>query len=167
MLFIFSTPELIRHLWQLRTIVFLHQCLICSVPLPGTNTLSLWSGASGTNKFSFMAQYVCVNIVKLFSSSLCYGQISQSVYSMDVISVQSQGTIIKLFTAVIYKGSWQARVFVLQWKGINRKQSTKWRHLSRLKASAFFSLQKNFSCYKTQQLIVGTGTAIWWVIEPH
>jgi hypothetical protein len=28
-----------------------------------------------------------------------------------------------------------------QWEGINRKQSTRWQHLSRLKASAFFSLQ--------------------------
>jgi hypothetical protein len=53
------------------------------------------------------------------------------------------------------------------WKGINRKQSTRWQHLSRLKASAFFALQKNFSCYETQQLILGTGTAIWWVTEPH
>jgi hypothetical protein len=31
-----------------------------------------------------------------------------------------------------------------QWKGINCKQSTKWQHLSRLKASTFFSLQKIF-----------------------
>jgi hypothetical protein len=31
----------------------------------------------------------------------------------------------------------------------------------------FFSLQKNFSCYETQQLILGTGTAIWWLTEPH
>jgi hypothetical protein len=31
--FIFSTPELIRHLWQLKTIVFLHWCLICAVLL--------------------------------------------------------------------------------------------------------------------------------------
>ncbi len=54
-----------------------------------------------------------------------------------------------------------------EWKGINRKQSTRWQHLSRLKASAFFSLQKKFSCYKTQQLILATGTAIWWVTEPH
>jgi hypothetical protein len=54
-----------------------------------------------------------------------------------------------------------------QWKGINRKQSTRWQHLSRLKASALFSLQKFFSCYETQQLILGTGTAIWWVTEPH
>ncbi len=43
MLFIFSTPELIRHLWQLKTIVFLHQCLICSVPLtsPGDKLTAL------------------------------------------------------------------------------------------------------------------------------
>ncbi len=54
-----------------------------------------------------------------------------------------------------------------EWKGINRKQSTRWQHLSRLKASAFFSLQIFFTCYETQQLILGTGTAIWWVTEPH
>jgi len=54
-----------------------------------------------------------------------------------------------------------------QWKGINRKQLTRWQHLSRLKASAFFSLLKKISCYETQQLILGTGTAIWWVTEPH
>ncbi len=29
----FSTPELGRHLWQLKTIVFLHWCLICAVLL--------------------------------------------------------------------------------------------------------------------------------------
>ncbi len=54
-----------------------------------------------------------------------------------------------------------------QWKGINCKQSTSWQHLSRLKASAFFSLQIFLSCFKTQQLILGTGIAIWWLTEPH
>ncbi len=33
MLFIFSTPVLIRHLWQLKTVVFLHWCLIRAVLL--------------------------------------------------------------------------------------------------------------------------------------
>jgi hypothetical protein len=33
MLFIFSTPELIRNLGQLKTAVFLHWCLIRAVPL--------------------------------------------------------------------------------------------------------------------------------------
>ncbi len=32
MLFIFSTPGLIRHRWQLKTVVFLHWCLIRTVP---------------------------------------------------------------------------------------------------------------------------------------
>jgi len=27
----FSTPVLIRHLWQLKTVVFLHLCLICAL----------------------------------------------------------------------------------------------------------------------------------------
>ncbi len=33
MLFIFSAPVLIRHLWQLDTVVFLHWYLICAVPI--------------------------------------------------------------------------------------------------------------------------------------
>jgi hypothetical protein len=33
MLFIFSTKELIRNLWQFKKVVFLHWCLIRAVPL--------------------------------------------------------------------------------------------------------------------------------------
>jgi hypothetical protein len=33
MLFMFSTLELIRHLWQLKTVVFMHWCLICALLL--------------------------------------------------------------------------------------------------------------------------------------
>jgi hypothetical protein len=33
-MFIFSTPVLIRQLWQLKTIVFLHRCLICAALFP-------------------------------------------------------------------------------------------------------------------------------------
>jgi hypothetical protein len=33
MLFIFSTPLLIRHLWQLKTVIFLYWCLISALPL--------------------------------------------------------------------------------------------------------------------------------------
>ncbi len=31
MLFIFSTPVFIKHLWQLKTVVFQHWCLRCTV----------------------------------------------------------------------------------------------------------------------------------------
>jgi hypothetical protein len=39
--YFFSTPELIRHLWQLKTVVFLHWCPICAVPLIGLRTFSI------------------------------------------------------------------------------------------------------------------------------
>ncbi len=35
MLFTFSAPVLIRRLWQLKTVVFLHWCIICAVLLRG------------------------------------------------------------------------------------------------------------------------------------
>ncbi len=34
MLFIFSTPVIFRHLWQLKTVVLLHRCLIQASLLP-------------------------------------------------------------------------------------------------------------------------------------
>ncbi len=65
---------------------------------------------------------------------------------------------------------------LIQWKGINRKQSTRWQHLSRLKASAFFSLQnflvvmKHSNLYLGlvlpsggwQSLILASKKSIWW-----
>ncbi len=45
------------------------------------------------------------------------------------------------------------------WKSINCKQSARWQYLSRLKASAFFSLQKNLvSCIKCNNLYSGLVT---------
>jgi hypothetical protein len=55
----------------------------------------------------------------------------------------------------------------LQWEAINCKQITRWQHVSRLKASSFGSWQKKSLLLKMQQLILGTGTAIWWLTEPH
>ncbi len=58
----------------------------------------------------------------------------------------------------------------LQWKRINCKQSTRWQHLSRLKANAFFSLQKHLvSCMKCNNLYSGLvmPSSGWWSpIEP-
>jgi hypothetical protein len=36
-----------------------------------------------------------------------------------------------------------------------------------VKASAFCIWQNKLWWFKIQQLILGTGTAIWWVTEPH
>ncbi len=58
MLFIFSTLVLIKHQWQLKTVVFLHWCLICIIPLLKTNRLtysySYSSDQSLTKKKSFI-----------------------------------------------------------------------------------------------------------------
>ncbi len=42
-----------------------------------------------------------------------------------------------------------------EWKGINRKQNTRWQHLSRLKASALFSLQIFLIVMKQSSLYLG------------
>jgi len=42
-----------------------------------------------------------------------------------------------------------------QWKGINRKQITRWQHLSQLKASAFFFLQIFLVALKHSNLYLG------------
>jgi len=39
---------------------------------------------------------------------------------------------------------YEVKLHFFKWKGIKCKQITRWQHLSWLKASAFFSLQKNF-----------------------
>ncbi len=63
----------------------------------------------------------------------------------------------KKITAVTYK----------QWRSIISKPNARWHHVSRLKASAFCSLQKIMSINKTHQFIAGTGAAIYGVMEPH
>ncbi len=55
----------------------------------------------------------------------------------------------------------------VQWEGSNLKQSARWQHVSQLKASALCIWSNKLWWFKTQQLILGTGTAIWWVTEPH
>jgi hypothetical protein len=44
MLFIFSTPVLIRHLWQLKAVIFLHLCLILA------GLLQTWAEVAHTCK---------------------------------------------------------------------------------------------------------------------
>ncbi len=58
MMFIFSTPGLIKHLWLLKTFVSLHWCLICAFLLLGLdfwlflNGLSFWDSVNVSVKTS-------------------------------------------------------------------------------------------------------------------
>jgi len=48
----FLTPVLIRHLWQLKTVVFLHRYLICAIPLGRHLPYSQKLDQGGKNKHS-------------------------------------------------------------------------------------------------------------------
>jgi hypothetical protein len=56
--------------------------------------------------------------------------------------------------------AFSSTIVIIQWKRISDKQSARWQHPSRLKGSAFFSLQKNSSLYETQQRILRISYAI-------
>ncbi len=64
MLFIFSTPVLSRHLWQLKTVYSLHWCLICSalLALPRVE-----------NTIQFFTRYLNLESQAIFSWCLLIG----------------------------------------------------------------------------------------------
>ncbi len=91
--------------------------------------------------------FICdiTTILKLIMNIIEIWYISYDIYHRDMIND---------INYYDFKKPWE-------WKGTNHKQSTRWQHLSRLKASAFFSLQKKFSCYETQQLILVLPSGGW------
>ncbi len=80
MLFIFSTPVLIRYLWQLKTVVFLHLCLMRTVLLPKINSLIIlahiitiyWVGryVKGENIEVVLAEFSTLRLTVLFQSDV-------------------------------------------------------------------------------------------------
>jgi hypothetical protein len=54
-----------------------------------------------------------------------------------------------------------------KWKGSNSKRSARWQYISWLNDSALSILLNKLWLFKTQQLLLGTGTALWWLTEPH
>ncbi len=57
MLFIFSTPVLIQHLWQLKTVVFLHWCLIHAVLLRAVDICGSIKISTSTSSNYFQGNY--------------------------------------------------------------------------------------------------------------
>jgi hypothetical protein len=84
----FFTPVLIRHLWQLKTVFFLHWCLICPVLLTtlAKAKAKIWSITYDHNR-SFKILATVITIIN---------------YDRKTFIVQATGVnIIKLFTMVI------------------------------------------------------------------
>jgi hypothetical protein len=84
-------------------------------------------------------------LVPLFVAASTLGTLNTGIInSSREVMVSTRGQYYKTFFHGIY-----------EWKGINRKQSTRWQHLSQLKASGFFSLQKKLVVMKHSNLYLG------------
>ncbi len=88
MFFIFSTPEFIRNLWQFKTVVFLHWCLIRAVPLPVSPSLILWikgvvytSGRPKPWPLNIRARKKWLTVTNVvLACSTCWGQCFKTFY---------------------------------------------------------------------------------------
>jgi hypothetical protein len=87
MLFIFSTPELIRHLWQLKPIVFLHYYLICSVPFDHCVFIS---------RFLYISDIYAFTVKPLSKNTWAATQILRMLLNLVPCSMQHHGYLIKL-----------------------------------------------------------------------
>ncbi len=118
--------------------------------------LAVWLDGARPPK-SNVCNYIKIKIAEVYFNDIQFG--GKSI---------SQWKLLNSFVwGIILQQTKQTQHASLQWKGINCKQCTRWQHLSRLKASAFFSLQKNLVVMKHSYLYLGLGTAIWWATEPH
>ncbi len=71
MLFIFSTTVLIKHLWQLKILVFLHWFLICAVPLGACNILNSKNNVLKEVNLSNSLLYFCFKKTQFVKPSCC------------------------------------------------------------------------------------------------
>jgi hypothetical protein len=87
----FSTPVLIRHLWQLKITVSLHRCLICTVILGwdekcnGDKHSSLFLHLVSNKEKSFLILMTNSNVISHFSSSLTVNQNKLECWSLTIL----------------------------------------------------------------------------------
>ncbi len=85
MLFIFSTPLLIRHLWQLKRVLFLHWCLIWAILLIDDEHPSLYQAfpkQQGLIKATFTYLTILVDTLK-FVAVYC---VINKVFNRDLVA---------------------------------------------------------------------------------
>jgi hypothetical protein len=146
MLLIFSTPEFIRHMWQLKTAVFLHWCLINSILLNKFKdnkilfykichwflvTNKLFTGLNIPNKTTHIRQ-VCRKTI-VWSCHRCL--INTGVEKMNNILIQIRvlttkclqvkgivgiPTVVYIFKAFFFNGTLHFCIFI-DYRGHHRK----------------------------------------------
>ncbi len=133
MLFIFSTPVLIRHLWQLKTVIFLHWCLMHAVLFvgeihsQGTYQMVCWKIKTNLQTHFhelFKTITFSVNLQKLCSSFWAYDDavVVAAVLTVlfvvddeDVVVVVEVGAVsVIAFLSTKFKGKfWQKKLLVI------------------------------------------------------
>jgi pentapeptide MXKDX repeat protein len=84
----FSTPELIRNLWQLKTAVFLHWCLLCAVPLYKKVVDKMSVDKMSVDKMSVDKMSVDkMSVVKMSVDKLSVDMMSVDMMSVDMMSL--------------------------------------------------------------------------------
>ncbi len=102
MLFISSTPVLIRHLWQLKTFVFLHWCLIHAVQLVlNTNaksySLCCLNFMMSVSIKSSMASVIVMSAIMLNTVAPNEGEMSFSTIQLERSHRQTTFTLLYRF----------------------------------------------------------------------
>jgi hypothetical protein len=122
MLFIFSTPVLIRHLWQLKTVVFLHQCLIRTVLLTVTLLVLMYSPTNITITCQLNDGSVHT---KRLQGLLTFGVFlarllvddTEAFCGMMVTSSDTFGSILKTFLSFVTDAKTNVFVFGVHFQG--------------------------------------------------
>ncbi len=104
-----------------------------------------------------------------FHPTICYSEaiflILKIFFNLFCLSWRCSKLVSVRRIAFLTIGLGRAQSFSpIQWKRISHKQSTRWQHLSWLKASAFFSLSKEIVVKKCNNLYFGlvTPSSGWW-----
>ncbi len=84
MSFIFSTPVLIRHLWQHKTVVFIHWCLICAVLFLIYGRKKFYNHGPGLMKISTLSDVLLLAVlaaVRSFTRQTLSGRPGTSTFT--------------------------------------------------------------------------------------
>jgi hypothetical protein len=82
-MFFFSVPVLIRHLWQLKTFVFLHWCLICTVLLKFNDILQRLQKCLLLIIISLLCLSINSNFSKRFANKTKWGTLRPCLQLFD------------------------------------------------------------------------------------
>ncbi len=105
MLFIFPAPVLVRHLWQLNTVIFLSRCLIRAVLFEGKTSIQVFNVIKNYSNLTRMLKITIVYL-PIFFQGLITMVIYHHIRYITIVFftiLHPRPNVIKLFMLVIYR----------------------------------------------------------------